>query len=234
MITPPPTFSWRTVLREARGLSELGRLLRWRELTARCPPGQGSVLTLPGFGAGDFTTWPLRRWLQSLGYRAPPWRLGINRGEIEQQITSLASQLATLPEPHALVGWSLGGYLAWRLAGEVVPPQIRCLVLLGTPLIGGARYTAVAEQVSKAIPGARRAGAIPLQPNHPTLVIYSPVDGIVASEACTALQHPLLEFQPVCTSHFGLGIAPESLAAIARFLGKHMADRGQSPGEPGL
>lgn len=224
MISPPPALSWRTLLRQARGLGELGRLLlHWRELTASCPPGRGSVLTLPGFGAGDLTTWPLRCWLQSLGYRAPPWRLGINRGDIAQQLPALASRLATLPEPHALIGWSLGGYLAWRLAGELAPRQVRCLVLLGTPLVGGARYTAVAKQVSKAIPDARLAGAMPLQPSHPTLVVYSPVDGIVASEACTALRHPLLEFQPVPTTHFGLGIAPESLAAIARFLGKHMA-----------
>ena len=57
------------VLREARGLVELPRLLfRFPEL-ARQPRGQGQpVLILPGYGAGDGSTAILKSYLRLLGY----------------------------------------------------------------------------------------------------------------------------------------------------------------------
>ena len=64
--TPPRSG----LMREARGLFELPRLLLRFPALARMPRGQGApVLVLPGFGAGDSSTILLRAYLRLLGYR---------------------------------------------------------------------------------------------------------------------------------------------------------------------
>ena len=79
LLEPPDRSS---VMREARGLFELPRLLlRFPEL-ARQPRGRGEpVLILPGYGSGDLSTALLRRYLGLLNYRAHGWGLGRNSGD---------------------------------------------------------------------------------------------------------------------------------------------------------
>src|SRR5437870_11320139 len=111
------------VIREARGLMELPRLLlRFPEL-ARQPRGQGQpVLILPGYGAGDGSTAILKSYLRLLGYRARGWGLGRNRGaasELLPRILKRALSLARRTNHKVnLIGWSCGGYLARELARE--------------------------------------------------------------------------------------------------------------------
>ena len=47
----------------------------------KLPRGDGHpVLVFPGLGANDFTTIPLRRFLDDLGYVTHPWGQGFNFG----------------------------------------------------------------------------------------------------------------------------------------------------------
>jgi hypothetical protein len=62
-----------------RALGEMVLLQAARPLLANAPRGDGHpVLVLPGLGADDRSTIPLRRFLRRLGYRVHGWRLGIN------------------------------------------------------------------------------------------------------------------------------------------------------------
>ena len=73
----PPERSWR----EARALIDLGRMsvkLGGAMLKKRRSPREMLVIALPGFGAGDWSTAPMRAWLHRQGFRTEGWGLGPN------------------------------------------------------------------------------------------------------------------------------------------------------------
>lgn len=62
---------------------ELPRLAWSVSRLLRQPRGEGeTVLVLPGFGAADASTLPLRSYLSWLGYDARAWGLGTNGGDV--------------------------------------------------------------------------------------------------------------------------------------------------------
>src|SRR5690349_6956204 len=66
---------------EGRAVAEYGTLLLSWPLLSFLPRGDGhTVMVLPGFGASDVSTQPLRRALTRLGYDAQGWELGRNMG----------------------------------------------------------------------------------------------------------------------------------------------------------
>ena len=90
----PPAASG--VIREARGLIELPRLLLRIPSLARQPRGNREpVLILPGYGAGDGSTVILKAYLRLLGYRARGWGLGRNRGEVSELLPRVLKRLAS-------------------------------------------------------------------------------------------------------------------------------------------
>src|SRR3546814_19336370 len=79
-----------------------------------------AVLTLPGFLATNNSTVPMRGLLRSLGYDAHGWDSGRNLRVDNGLVHRLESQIARLNDASGgkilLVGWSLGGTIAQRLA----------------------------------------------------------------------------------------------------------------------
>src|SRR4030095_605853 len=142
VLEPPPLSG---LIRETRGLLELPRLmLRFRDL-ARQPRGHGQpVLLLPGYGAGDGSTAILKVYLRMLGYRARGWGLGRNTGNPSQLLPPILKRVASLARRSEqkvnLIGWSFGGYLARELARER-GDLIGRIITLGTPVVGGPKYT---------------------------------------------------------------------------------------------
>jgi len=123
-------------------------MLRVPEL-ARAPRGRGEpVLVLPGFAASDASTLALRSYLRWLGYDARGWGLGTNGGDlpalVPRVILLLEAQAAAARERVRCVGWSLGGNLARESARER-PDLVERVVTLGTPAVGGPKYTSVAR-----------------------------------------------------------------------------------------
>ena len=96
MVEPlqPPASSG--VIREARGLIELPRLL-WRfPVLALQPRGNGEpVLLFPGHGMGDGSTLILKAYLRLLGYRARGLGLGRNMGVITDLLPRVLKRLAS-------------------------------------------------------------------------------------------------------------------------------------------
>lgn len=220
----------------ARLLNEAFSWLEFPRLFLQAPDlltqvrGQGQrVLVFPGFGAGDFSTLLLRQYLGYLGYNSAGWQQGINTGDVMAMIKNLTNAARDEAEryqaPIILIGWSLGGYLAREVAREL-PDHISQVVTMGSPIIGGPKYTRVAslfegtgmslDRIEQAIEWRDQ---IPLR--LPVTNIYSKNDGVVAWEACIDHKSPAVEHFEVRSSHIGLGISADVFRIIARQLHKH-------------
>jgi len=232
----PPAFSG--VFREARGLMELPRLLlRLPRLACQSRGAGAPVLILPGYGTGDGSTTILKGYLRLLGYRARGWGLGRNKGELVDLLPRVLKRVASFSrrseQKVALIGWSFGGYLARELARER-PELIRQVITLGTPVVGGPKYTSVAaiyrsrgmDLDAIAAEVERRNLSSSLQV--PVTAIYSRADAIVAWQACIDRQTPDVEHVEVSTTHLGLGFSPEVFQIIAQRLAKRWTVRSPS------
>ena len=180
-------------LEPMRGLSEfwLGCLLQ-APLAMLCPRGDGHpVIVLPGLGAHDFHTLPLRWHLSRLGYQALPWQQGFNVGlrkgmpELMAALTELVDG-ATQGEHKkvSLVGWSLGGVFARELAKQI-PDKVRQVVTLGSPFSGAADATNAKwlyELLSdrRAQDDSELLARLHERPPVPVTSVFSKSDGVVA------------------------------------------------------
>ncbi|HEX5022296.1 MAG TPA: alpha/beta hydrolase [Candidatus Binatia bacterium] len=222
-----------SAIRELRSLLELPRLLfRFPEL-ARQPRGNGQpVLILPGYGSGDVSTAFLRGYLRLLGYRARGWGLGRNNGNAAELLPRILKRVASLSRRSNckvhLIGWSFGGYLARELARER-GDLIGQVVTLGTPVVGGPKYTVFAKRFqSRGMDVEAMADAIEIRNKvsicTPVIAIYSRRDGIVAWKACIDSNGTNVEHIEVGTTHFGFGFSAEVYKIIAQRLGSIVPD----------
>ena len=224
----PPPFSLDSALAEAAGLLELPRLALQLPQLTREPRGDGStVLVLPGFGADDISTWPLRRFLSSLGYRARGWGRGSNQADVREAVDAVGELVRKRADRSgravALVGWSLGGYIAREVARDL-PDQVRRVVTLGSPVIGGPKYTTVARFASSRgwdldhiEAEVERRKSVPLRV--PVTAIYSRRDRVVAWRACVDPEGDApVEHVEVEATHVGLGFSADVYRIVARRL----------------
>jgi pimeloyl-ACP methyl ester carboxylesterase len=215
------------VIHEVRGLIELPRLLlRFPEL-ARQPRGHGEpILILPGYGAGDGSTIILKAYLRLLGYRARGWGLGRNRGNAAELLPRVLKRIASFArrtdQKVRLIGWSFGGYLARELARER-SDLVGQVITLGTPVIGGPKYTVVAKVfLSRGIDIEAIAAEVEIRNQisftTPVVAIYSRRDAMVAWQACIDHQALNVEHVEVRTTHLGFGFSPDVYKIIAQRL----------------
>jgi pimeloyl-ACP methyl ester carboxylesterase len=213
----------------ARGVAELPRLLaRWPSL-ARLPRGAGEpVLVLPGFGFGDASTWMLRTYLRRLGYDARGWRLGINAGHVPSLLPVVVRLVEVLAAERRqrvrLIGWSLGGYLG-REAARERPEHVALVIMLGSPVVGGPKYTVAAGLLRRRGVDLDAIEAEVAERNRrpltvPIVSVYSRADGVVAWEACIDATSARADNIEVRASHVGLGFSPDVYAIIARQLSR--------------
>src|SRR5688572_11770059 len=177
-----------SMLREMRVGADLASGLLHLPRVLGAPRGRDEpVLLLPGFSAGDASMWLLRGFLRRLGWDARGWGLGTNRGDAPTLLPRVVECVERVAQqagrPVHLVGWSMGGFLARELArdrGELVAQ----IVTMGTPVVGGPKYTAVGALFRRlgydldAIEAACEARACrPIEA--PITAIYSRRDGVV-------------------------------------------------------
>ena len=219
-LTPPSNF---LLALEARAGFEFGALAFAWPWLRKAPRGDGHpVLVLPGMIAGDVTTLPLRLFLQQLGYEAYPWELGLNVGPRQRLVEGLVKRVRELHEMHgrrlSLVGWSLGGVLSCALAARM-PKRIRQVITLGSPHRVEPHSSKVGplfewlSGYNVTHPHLARIFTKPMQ--QPLTSILSRSDGVLNWRTSLVDPGPLRENIEVNASHFGLGVNPTVLWAIA-------------------
>jgi len=212
----------------ARTLVSAGALAAALPLLRWAPRGDPNpVLVLPGLMASDVSTRALRAWVARLGHPVVGWALGRNRGPTEEVMDELPRLLDRLVTEHggpvSIVGWSLGGIYARRLALRA-PDQVRQVISLGSPFslagqpVGGGAGARVYRRVAPRRPGRtattpRRSLARPLPV--PSTAVYSRWDGVVDWRACRQQTGPTSENVAVRCSHLGMGYDPAVLWLVA-------------------
>ncbi len=201
------------------------------------------IIVVPGFGSDDSYTAPLRQYLKRRGHTAEGWGLGRNmagvdmahtlddlhprwqferredyRGEAsvpylcDRLIERIESRHADLDGPITLIGWSLGGFLA-REAARDLPEIVEQVITMGSPTIGGPKYTAAApffrrrgmdlDWIESEIAGRERT---PIK--QPVTAIVSKSDGVVSWEAARDHHSPNVKHIEVSAAHLGMGFNP--------------------------
>jgi pimeloyl-ACP methyl ester carboxylesterase len=208
---------------EARAPWEYAAMLAAAPWLNKIPVGDGHpVLVLPGLGASDFSTAPLRNFLRERGYTPYAWKQGFNFGPRHGVLERCRAQVKQLAAHHrekvSLIGWSLGGIYAREIAKEQ-PEHARCVITLGTPFAGHPRATNAwrfYEMVSgQATHDHELVAQIKHPPPCPTTSIYSKTDGVVAWRCSLNPPTPLTENIEVHASHIGMGMNPLALYAMA-------------------
>ena len=209
---------------EARVWGEMAHYAVARGALKRLPRGDGhAVLVIPGFGATDFSTAPLRRALNELGYQALGWEQARNLGMRSGLRDALNARVCDLAGRHGkitLIGWSLGGVFAREMARHQ-PDCVRRVITLGSPFNGHPDANNMLRLVKLAnggkAPKMDWAGfqrrRVP--PPVPCTAIHSKTDGIVAWQCSVEEAAPNTENIEVQGSHFGLCVNPKVIRVIA-------------------
>ena len=208
---------------------ELTRLVAASPALALEARGSGEpVMVLPGLGASNTSTGLLRSYLSWLGYNVQGWTLGRNRGNVQELLPQVVDQVRKFHAQSGskvnIVGWSLGGVLAREVARDY-PETVRQVVTMGSPVVGGPKYTSMGALFERrgadldkieATIAARESTPISV----PVTSIYSKRDGIVGWQASIDRHTEQVEHIEVRATHFGLGISPDVFQILARKLAK--------------
>ena len=184
-----------------------------------------SVLVLPGFLAGDWTTARLRDFLRSLDYHVETADILFNAGPTRPILKKLETKFIELHSASAtklsLVGVSLGGVLARDIARKF-PDKVRSVVTLCspirmpvvTPLQPLAQAFSPIHERSWVSERDAIAGKLPM----PVTAIYSEQDGIVDWRQCLQDESKDAINVRVTGAHLTIGSNPEAQRAVAHAL----------------
>ncbi len=221
-------------------LLEIRAPLDWASLLFRAPQlasapkGDGRpVMLIPGYGTDEASMRPLGRYLEYLGYDVYDWAQGRNRGDVENDIRRVGKRAQEIHdardgEPVTLIGWSLGGVSA-REAARLFEPYVREVITLGTPIIGGPKYTSVANRFAESAQldldaferEVHERNSVGIR--QPVTSIYSKADGIVGWQASIDTYNKQAKNIQVNSSHFGLGANGKVWQLIANLLANEAA-----------
>lgn len=185
------------LLKEARTVLEPFRLAAKSQQLVRRTRRPTSVLVLPGFGANDGSTIPLRWYLSRIGHHVEGWELGVHGSDVtatlDRFIPRLERAVAASDGPITLVGWSLGGVVARESARER-PELVEQVVTFGSPINWQRK---------------RRPIRVPVT------TIYSRNDGVVEWRHAIDDDTPGALNVEVNSTHIGLGVDPDVWIHIA-------------------
>ncbi|MFT4633775.1 MAG: pimeloyl-ACP methyl ester carboxylesterase [Candidatus Azotimanducaceae bacterium] len=254
-LTPPSKLAMLKEARVALDLIRMLLPLAGAQLRPAASPRGSPIIVAPGFGSDNRYTRPLRHYLQRLGFRAEGWGLGLNLAgvNLEHQLDDLSggwdvarrevyngegsvpylcdlftdqvhARFKHFGEPITLIGWSLGGYVA-REAARDLPNAVCRVITLGSPTIGGPKYTAAASFFASRhmdmdwieTEVAKRESR-PIQ--QPITAIVSRSDAIVSWAAAQDHYSPNVRHIEVNAAHLGMGFNPTIWRHITQALAR--------------
>lgn len=200
--------------------------LKYAELTGTRSRFHYPIVLFPGFGTSERALFLLNRYLKDIGAEVFDWGIGRNHGYVPDLLAQMVDQIRTLSAQREtrlhLVGWSLGGYIAREVAREL-PEAVAKVVTLGTPVVGGPKYTTIGAMYAKwgfdldaMEKDVASREANPIQ--NEILAIYSKGDNIVSWQACVDQTSPQVRHVEVPGSHLGLVVNAQAYAHIKSFL----------------
>lgn len=184
------------------------------------------VVLFPGWGANGRSMRFVRSYLEDLGFAVHDWGLGRNIGDFRRYLAPAMERVRGVSEAHgapaALVGWSLGGWVAREVARDR-PGFVRRVVTLGTPAVGGPKHTFLGALVHglytdvKALEAeiARRFER-PL--TVPVTAVRSLRDGFVPGHLSRDDWSPNVRHIDVDATHLGMGSCPVVLRHVGEAL----------------
>lgn len=217
---PPPL---RYLLGELTLPLVLGKTaLEWMNLPDSQHGQQRPVLLLPGYGTHVRAMGLIKRYLTRLGYSVHDWSLGTNNGDMKGSLPRVQTDIDRLVDASGqaitMVGWSLGGTMARECAREQ-PDKVRNIVTLGSPVVGGPKFTAFKSLFSKRGFDLERAASTvlsryrkPLQT--PVSALYCKRDSIVHWEACIDRFSDCMTHIEVRTPHMSMPFSAEVLTIL--------------------
>ncbi len=190
--------------RELRSLREPFRLLIAARKLHHAPRGTAGIMVLPGFTTSERVMIPLRAFLRHRGHRVWGWDLGVNRGEVDQNLPRVIAQIERRiaendGRPLVLVGWSLGGVFAREVA-RTRPELVAQVITLASP---ATSYSRAAGD-----PDATRIQRM-------ITAFYSKRDGVVVWQGCIDVLNPDVTMIEVESSHVGMTLDPTVWLDIA-------------------
>lgn len=229
----PPQFpkpSLLDILREVRAPFEFVSVVLYVHALSKAPKGNGrAVMLVPGYLADDYSMRPLGAYLKYLGYDIYYTELGRNMGKVNTDMMRLGDRVESISknlnsEKVTLIGWSLGGVLTREVA-RLFPNAVQEVLTLGTPIVGGPKFTSVGKRYAKANNidleefelDVHQRNSIGL--TQPVTSIYSKSDGVVGWQASIDIYNQHATNIEVNGSHMGLGVNPKVWLTIADILG---------------
>jgi pimeloyl-ACP methyl ester carboxylesterase len=208
-VAPPLRY----LLLEHRFFAEGALLRAARPLLSMPATDPHAVLVLPGLGATDRSTRPLRLVLRQQTHWAHGWNLGRHKVWTRESVKAVEDRLAELharyAAPISLVGISAGGILARELAREH-PERVRQVITVVSPF--RHRHgddNRIARLLSRVRPSdTDHFQELPREDDRPPLPmpvtsIYSRTDGLVDWRSCIETPGPERDNIEIRTSHFG-------------------------------
>ncbi len=188
-------------------------------------------------GAPNVQGWKQGKNLAGLDIKVGPeaiskgWNIDLERPyNGEGGVAALCDKLAVhvrneserLNKKVALVGWSLGGYVAREVARDL-PECVDRVITFGTPVLGGPKYTAAASKFSargmdldwieqSVLERYKKPIVVPVT------AIVSKNDGIVDYSASVESRSPQIEVIEISASHLGMGFNPTVWKHVAESL----------------
>jgi hypothetical protein len=174
--------------------------------------------------ASDKSMWPLKQYLKFLGYQVFDANMGRNKGNVNKDTQRLGERCEAASTESGttvtLIGWSLGGVLT-REAARLFPSSVREVITLGTPIIGGPKFTTIGQIFANSQKldlhefelFVHQRNSLGL--DQPITSIYSKTDGVVGWEASIDIYNKQARNIEVVSSHLGLGVHPKVWRIIA-------------------